>query len=193
MAGKRIVIQSELLAKFQMDDAGNILFDGRVLSPAPLKTQPVVNSQGQTINYGIDFEIDANGDEIITLQTGNADASVIAQVRVTSEGNANITIIDTREGSAKQKGISFELTGGVVIFDSTNQGLQDDDDYTAFQTTTDWAQASTKAVKMLINSGPQKHTTAERLTLTPSEGEQCYDTTLHKLFVYDGTTWQACW
>lgn len=28
---------------------------------------------------------------------------------------------------------------------------------------------------------------------SPSEGWAYYDSTTHKLFVYDGTTWQACW
>jgi hypothetical protein len=28
---------------------------------------------------------------------------------------------------------------------------------------------------------------------TPAEGDIYYDSTLHKLRVYDGTAWQNCW
>lgn len=40
---------------------------------------------------------------------------------------------------------------------------------------------------------PPKYTTTERTALTPTEGEVVYDITLHKLYVYDGTAWQAAW
>lgn len=36
-------------------------------------------------------------------------------------------------------------------------------------------------------------TTTQRNAITPTEGEEVYDSTLHKKYVYDGTTWQACW
>jgi hypothetical protein len=37
-------------------------------------------------------------------------------------------------------------------------------------------------------------TTTQRLGIvSPLEGMLVYDLTLHKLYVYDGTTWQAAW
>ncbi|MEO7048946.1 MAG: hypothetical protein ABI091_26825 [Ferruginibacter sp.] len=36
-------------------------------------------------------------------------------------------------------------------------------------------------------------TTTQRLALTPTESDGVYDLTLHKLYVYDGTVWQAAW
>jgi len=37
-------------------------------------------------------------------------------------------------------------------------------------------------------------TTIQRTTIgTPAEGLMVYDLTLHKLYVYDGTLWQAAW
>lgn len=39
-----------------------------------------------------------------------------------------------------------------------------------------------------------KMTTAQRTAIASvPEGLMVYDTDIHKLFVYDGTTWQACW
>lgn len=38
-----------------------------------------------------------------------------------------------------------------------------------------------------------KYTTAERTALTAEAGEAVYDTDTNKLYVYDGTTWQATW
>lgn len=38
-----------------------------------------------------------------------------------------------------------------------------------------------------------KYTTAERTALTAEAGEAVYDTDTNKLYVYDGTTWQAVW
>jgi hypothetical protein len=38
-----------------------------------------------------------------------------------------------------------------------------------------------------------KYTTAERTALIAEEGEAVYDTDTNKLYVYDGTTWQATW
>ncbi len=40
---------------------------------------------------------------------------------------------------------------------------------------------------------PPRMTTTQRTALTPVEGSTVYDTSLHKLYVYDGTVWQACW
>ena len=40
---------------------------------------------------------------------------------------------------------------------------------------------------------PPKMTTTQRTAITATEGLMVYDTDLHKLYVYDGTTWQACW
>ena len=40
---------------------------------------------------------------------------------------------------------------------------------------------------------PPKLTTPERDALTPDEGWTIYNTTLHKLQVYDGSTWQSAW
>ena len=46
----------------------------------------------------------------------------------------------------------------------------------------------------LINSFTfPTYTTAERNALTPVEGQAAYDTTTHKLYVYDGSIWQAAW
>jgi hypothetical protein len=36
-------------------------------------------------------------------------------------------------------------------------------------------------------------TTTQRNAMTPTEGVEVYDLTLHKKFCYDGTTWQALW
>lgn len=36
-------------------------------------------------------------------------------------------------------------------------------------------------------------TTSQRTALTPVESDGVYDTTLHKLYIYDGTSWNACW
>jgi hypothetical protein len=36
-------------------------------------------------------------------------------------------------------------------------------------------------------------TTVQRTGYAPAEGEMVYDTDLHKLFCYDGTTWQGLW
>lgn len=38
-----------------------------------------------------------------------------------------------------------------------------------------------------------KYTTAERTALVAEAGEAVYDTDTNKLYVYDGTTWQATW
>lgn len=40
---------------------------------------------------------------------------------------------------------------------------------------------------------PRMTTTNRNAISSPAEGLCVYDTTLHKLYVYDGTTWQACW
>jgi hypothetical protein len=41
---------------------------------------------------------------------------------------------------------------------------------------------------------PPRMTTANRNAISsPAEGLCVYDTTLHKLYVYDGTIWNACW
>ena len=39
----------------------------------------------------------------------------------------------------------------------------------------------------------KKMTTSQRDALTPEEGFEIYNTTVHKKQVYDGTTWQNCW
>lgn len=39
-----------------------------------------------------------------------------------------------------------------------------------------------------------KMTTAQRTAIvSPEEGRMVYDTDLHKLYVYNGTSWQATW
>ena len=38
-----------------------------------------------------------------------------------------------------------------------------------------------------------KYTTAQRTALTAEAGEAVYDTDTNKLYIYDGTTWQAAW
>jgi hypothetical protein len=95
------------------------------------------------------------------------------------------------------RSITIDPTGDVgatmVITDSDNHGLCNAADFSAYSITNDNALSSTKAVRLLINQGPQKLTTTQKNALTPSEGDQVYDITLHKLFVYDGTTWQAAW
>jgi len=40
---------------------------------------------------------------------------------------------------------------------------------------------------------PRMTTTNRNAISSPAEGLCVYDTTLHKLYVYDGTIWQACW
>lgn len=41
---------------------------------------------------------------------------------------------------------------------------------------------------------PPRMTTSQRLAIvSPDEALNVYDLTLHKQFVYDGSTWQACW
>lgn len=40
---------------------------------------------------------------------------------------------------------------------------------------------------------PRLTTTERNNIVSPDEGLAVYDTTLHKLYVYDGTTWQAAW
>ena len=41
---------------------------------------------------------------------------------------------------------------------------------------------------------PPRMTTSERTAInSPAEGLIVYDLTIHKLFVYDGTTWQSAW
>lgn len=41
---------------------------------------------------------------------------------------------------------------------------------------------------------PPRMTTVQRVAISsPAEGLEVYDTTLHKLYVYDGTIWQAAW
>ncbi len=40
---------------------------------------------------------------------------------------------------------------------------------------------------------PPRMTTAQRTALTLVEGLTVYDTDIHKLYVYDGTVWQAAW
>ena len=40
---------------------------------------------------------------------------------------------------------------------------------------------------------PRMNTAQRNAIFSPAEGLCVYDTTLHKLYVYDGTTWQACW
>ncbi len=40
---------------------------------------------------------------------------------------------------------------------------------------------------------PPRMTTAQRTALTAVEGLTVYDLTLHKLYVYDGSAWQAAW
>jgi hypothetical protein len=40
---------------------------------------------------------------------------------------------------------------------------------------------------------PPRMTTTQRTALTLVEGLTVYDTDLHKLYVYDGTAWQAAW
>lgn len=40
---------------------------------------------------------------------------------------------------------------------------------------------------------PRMTTTQKNAISSPAEGLMVYDTTLHKLYVYDGTTWQAAW
>lgn len=40
---------------------------------------------------------------------------------------------------------------------------------------------------------PRGTTTQMNAISSPSEGLVFYDLTVHKLYVYDGTTWQACW
>jgi hypothetical protein len=42
-----------------------------------------------------------------------------------------------------------------------------------------------------INGTTYTYTTAERLALTPSTGQQAYDTELGTLFIYDGSFWVA--
>lgn len=45
-----------------------------------------------------------------------------------------------------------------------------------------------------FSAGFKKMTTTQRTAIvSPEEGIAIYDTTLHKLFVYDGTTWQQTW
>ena len=40
---------------------------------------------------------------------------------------------------------------------------------------------------------PRGTTTQMNAISSPAEGLLYYDTTVHKLYVYDGTLWQACW
>lgn len=55
--------------------------------------------------------------------------------------------------------------------------------------------ASAKAEIVSTTKGflPPRMTTTQRNAITPAEGLEVYDLTLNKKFVYDGTSWQACW
>lgn len=60
-------------------------------------------------------------------------------------------------------------------------------------------QTDIPSAKVVINSTtqgflPPLMTTTQRTSISsPAEGLTVYDLTLHKLYVYDGTTWQAVW
>lgn len=54
--------------------------------------------------------------------------------------------------------------------------------------------STTEQFVFRFSAGFKKVTTAERLAIaSPEEGSAVYDTTAHRLYVYDGSTWQATW
>lgn len=55
-----------------------------------------------------------------------------------------------------------------------------------------WADAGTGRVEFYATDGMLLAKLASAPS-GPSEGQAYYDTTTHKLRVYDGTTWQNCW
>lgn len=46
-------------------------------------------------------------------------------------------------------------------------------------------------LEVAVSGSAYTYTTAQRLALTPSVGQQAYDTTLGILFIFDGNFWVA--
>jgi hypothetical protein len=120
-----------------------------------------------------------------------------AGINVQSSGDTVYSQIRFQDlGSGFQKTLFFGSNGGVgiILEDSIdNIGLVGDSDYSTNTISNNNAYTQVSATKKLINKGPQQLSTTDRLALTPTEGDQVYDLTLHKLYVYDGTTWQGAW
>ena len=79
---------------------------------------------------------------------------------------------------ASSTGAKFSLINNTTL----NIGTTTSDASAAFQVS-----STTKGIL------PPKMTTTQRTAITATEGLMVYDKDLHKLYVYDGTTWQACW
>jgi len=129
--------------------------------------------------------------------------STISAATVTSSSSIGTTALTTRLNS--QTSISIYPQDKDAPFIRFGAG----NDNTTF--TTEWARfvlggsfgigttapaASAKVEIVSTTQGllPPRMTTTQREAIsTPAEGLLVYDLTLHKLYCYDGSAWQACW
>ncbi len=163
---------------------GNGIYGGSGIVPAGTRAELTAGAIFR-IDYSTEYNgaaaaitiDDANGGILLTDPTGSAqfgtDGGSVSMA--TSNGSFVISTTDA-------KFLSF-----------SGLGIEYYDDYSATIAANDRSIPDVKTVKLIALSGPAQYTTTARDALTPSEGWTIYNTTVHKLQVYDGTTWQSAW
>ena len=96
---------------------------------------------------------------------------------VQAQGSVKLLLLNT---SYRGIGISDDGTNGTVCINKSSNAAA----------TSSLVDIESTTAGVLI---PRMTTTQRTTIATPAEGLMVYDLTLHKLYVYDGTVWQAAW
>jgi hypothetical protein len=145
----------------------------------------------------------------VTLLGKNAQANAAKQL-VLADGtlNARISYLGltaSRTYELPDVGGTFTLTNGIGVsgfitrwFSATSVGastlLSDNSNTISIGNSSPSASARLQVDSTTSGFLPPRMTTTQRNAISsPAEGLCVYDTTLHKLYVYDGTIWNACW
>lgn len=161
-------LQIGAVSKFKVDASGNTTLTGSLLSALFVRAGASSNFQWNGRSM-----MTSPSDGIILLNNNALSdfgrlqfGGTTSSYPAWARDAANFRLVDASNGNASGLGIGESLPASAKLsVASTTQGFLP----------------------------PRMTTTQKNAISSPAEGLMVYDTDLHKLYVYDGSTWQAAW
>ena len=161
----------------------------------------VSGNNNTALGYAAGGLIDAGGNNVcIGYYAGNSTSSGNSNVflgyesgKSTTSGNYNILLGYQTEPSSstasQELNIGYAIYGTGLYNTAAKIGIGNGNNAPTATLDVD----GDVKVATSINIGTAIHLTPGSAPSSPTEGDMYMDATTHKLMVYDGTTWQACW